>query len=206
MKSCLVQATPVVEDLGAVYTGLLRPLHSICRVTAKKIRCRRYPDRSTAIHRADVVLFGLGLLYFPSAPAFCAGQKTVVYHMSCTESVCARALCRLYSLWDCGGSVTLSVGSIFIFLQNPDRYRATDAITQSKTVLLLHKTSDWLPYNTFPIQGKWLADRSTNQPIAPRDAFLKGVILRPYKDVFLSWVMTFILIQYLLSICHRDTL
>lgn len=208
MKSCLVQATPVVEDLGAVHTGLLRPLHSICRDSAKKIRCRRYPDRSTAIHRADVVLFGLGLLYFPSAPAFCAGQKTAVYHVSCTENVCARAL---YSLWDCGGSVTLSVGSIFFFFfQNPDRYRATDTITPSKTVLLLHKTSDWLPYsNTFPIQGKWLADRSTNQPcsrLPPGMHFLKGVILRPYKDVFLSWVMTFILIQYLLSICHRDTL
>lgn len=139
MKSCLVQATPIVEDLGAVHMGLLRPLHSICRDTAKKIRCRQYPDRSAAIHRADVVLFGLGLLYFPSAPAFCAGQKTAVYHVSCIENVCTRALRRLYSLWDCGGSVTLSVGSIFFFLQNPDRYRATDTITLSETVLLLHK-------------------------------------------------------------------
>lgn len=209
MKSCLVQATPIVEDLGAVYTGLLRPLHGICRDTGKKKKCRRYPDRSAAIHRADVVLFGLRLLYFHSAPAFSAGQTTVVYHVSCTESVCARAL---YSLWDCGGSVTVSVESIFFFVQNPDGYRATNTITPSETVLLLHKTSDWLPYsNTFPIQGKWLADHSTNQPcsrLLPRAAFYKGVVLRqsPYKDVFLSWVMTFILIQYLLSICHRDTL
>lgn len=113
LKICLVQATPIVEDLGAVHTGLLRPLHSNCRDTAKKIRCRQYPNGSAAIHRADVVLFGLGLLYFPRA-----GQKTAVYHVSCIESVCTRALRRLYPLWDSGGSVTLSVGSIFFYAES----------------------------------------------------------------------------------------
>lgn len=155
MKSCLVQATPVVEDLGAVHTGLLRPLHSICRDSAKKIRCRRYPDRSTAIHRADVVLFGLGLLYFPSAPAFCAGQKTAVYHVSCTENVCARAL---YSLWDCGGSVTVSVESIFFLCRIPtdtvqriQQHRAKRSFYYTKHLIgchivihFLYRANGWL--------------------------------------------------------------
>lgn len=125
------------------------------------------------------------------------------------QKTCALGLSILYGIVAARSRYPLGA-FFFFFFQNPDRYRATDTITPSKTVLLLHKTSDWLPYsNTFPIQGKWLADRSTNQPcsrLPPGMHFLKGVILRPYKDVFLSWVMTFILIQYLLSICHRDTL
>lgn len=63
------------------------------------------------------------LLYFPRACAACGGQKSAVDHMSCVRVLHIGLRWLDCSLWDRGGSVTVSSGAFFC------GYRATDGKT-----------------------------------------------------------------------------
>lgn len=67
-------------------------------------------------NRADIVVFGLRLLYFPSA-CFCVLYRKCMRSVNRTNAV-QIGLCLFYSpLWGHGGSVTVSVRLTFFTVE-----------------------------------------------------------------------------------------